>query len=603
MQNGPSGRNPQQDDLLLGQNSEAILLRTSWIIIVGVTVLMLLPGQRSWPITVDNVSTYLHLVLAFVAWVLARQGHGRLAAVCLTAGLMLIQVFNATQVAGARTPGLLIALPVTVTIAAWLGGLRAAVSIAALAVLSTAGLMVAEANHLLTPTVDRPSLTYGTILIIGILLTLAVQYGSLQAFNRQFQQVRQSEARNVALMHGNPIPISTLDASSRFVEVNDAWLHAMGRERDHVIGRTSAELGLWRDQSARENFIGLMQSSDSVIAYPAWLLAKGSATLFHIYAARILVGNERNFAVTLLDQSDRLAAENAQKEVQERLESSVQARTAELRKTISALESTQSALVQSEKLASLGALVAGVAHELNTPIGTILTLASTVQENVTDLQHKADRDALRKSELSSFLTQQRDMADVLERNARRSADLISSFKQIAVDRTSERQRVYQLRELVFDTQRSLQPSLRGQDIHFTLDIPEHITCDGYPGAVSQILTNLIQNAAVHAFNNQTGEVRVRAHVTDMDRVVLEVEDNGKGMDGPTARKVFDPFFTTRMGQGGSGLGLSVAYNLATGTLQGTLSVQSTPGQGSCFRLEFPQHLRATSSDPHWHPAL
>lgn len=584
---------PPESTLLLGQNSETILRRTAQIILVGSMVLLLLPPRSLWPVTISNASNYATMLIAICAWFFANRGWSRFAAVWLTASLLLLQVANATQIAGVRTPGLLIALPISITVAAWLGGLRAALLTAALALVSVMALLIAELNGWLEGLILRPPLTYGVVLIFGIIVTAAVQYSSLKAFHIQVLQMREAQARSAALLHGNPVPISTLDAEGRFVDVNAAWLHTFAMDKAAVLGQTSAELGLWCDLGARADFMALLQSGATVMGYPAWMRPQGRDQLFHIYAARIQLNEAQHYAITMLDQSDRLAAEHAQHAIQEQLETRVAERTAELRNTITQLENTQAALVQSEKLASLGSLVAGVAHELNTPLGNNLMLATTMEKNVADLQDKVARNTLRKSDLSEFLQTQAEMAALAVRNIQRSADLISSFKQVAVDRTSERCRDFDLQTLVDDTWRALQPSLRKRALQVTRTVDSGIACHGYPGAVGQILTNLIQNAALHAFGDTGGgTITIRGQRTAAQRIVLEVEDDGCGMDEATARKVFDPFFTTKLGQGGSGLGLSIAYNLAAGTLQGTLNLRSTPGQGSCFRLEFPQHLPA-----------
>lgn len=595
MQEPTQQTDASQSTLLLGRASDTILRRTSQVILAGTLALAFLPPLHLWPIGTDNASNYTIMLVAACAWYFVNRGWSRFAAVWLTASLLLVQVANATQVAGVRTPGLLIALPVTITIAAWLGGLRAALSIAVLALLSAVGLLAAELQGMLAALTVRPPLTYGVILIVGIIVTAAVQYGSLKAFHTQFLQMREAQARSAALLHGNPVPISTLDSEGRFVDVNAAWLHTFSLARDAVLGHNSEHLDLWRDRAARSEFMALLRHSATVRDYPAWLHTPAGTTLFHIHAAHIQLNDAKHYAVTLLDQSERLAAERAAREHQELLEQRVAQRTAELRRTITQLESTQAALVQSEKLASLGALVAGVAHELNTPLGNNLMLATTIEQNVTELKEKVAHNTLRKAELDGFVQTQTEIATLVVRNAQRSADLISSFKQIAVDRTSERCRDFDLQALVNDTWRALQPSLRQQAVQVTLAVDSGIACHGYPGAAGQILTNLIQNAALHAFGAGGGAVTVRGHCAADHRIVLEVQDDGCGMDEATARKVFDPFFTTKLGQGGSGLGLSIAYNLAVGTLHGSLRVHTAPGQGSCFRLEFPQHLQGSTA--------
>jgi signal transduction histidine kinase len=261
---------------------------------------------------------------------------------------------------------------------------------------------------------------------------------------------------------------------------------------------------------------------------------------------------------------------------------------------VQTLQATQAELVEAEKLASLGAMVAGISHELNTPLGVAVTVASTLQDRVADIQALAATEQLRRSTLSNFLSEQDEMAKVLLRSIERAAALVSSFKQVAVDRASERRRTFNLSQLVDDIITSVQPGMDTTCLTISHTVSQSIVCDSLPGPIGQVLTNLLQNAKFHAFDGRaSGSISVDSEVIGSGantQVVLRVQDDGEGMSDHVRRHAFDPFFTTRLGQGGSGLGLSVSHQLAKVTLGGNLSVASSPGSGSCFTFCFLQNL-------------
>lgn len=270
------------------------------------------------------------------------------------------------------------------------------------------------------------------------------------------------------------------------------------------------------------------------------------------------------------------------------LEARVEERTAELSATVARLQKTQDDLVNAEKLASLGSLVAGVSHELNTPIGNALTTASTMQDDAKDFQRLVIEGGLRRSTLDGFLQRSVDMSALLVRSCYRAAHLISSFKQVAVDQTSEHQRQFDLSTLIEDNVASLQPSFKGAAWSIEVDVPSGIRCDSYPGPLGQVLVNLIQNASLHAFDTKkTGRLCVNASARN-GVVEIVVSDNGDGMTPENLARIFEPFFTTKLGKGGSGLGLAICRNIVTGVLGGQLTASSQLGEGSQFVLSFPQ---------------
>lgn len=273
--------------------------------------------------------------------------------------------------------------------------------------------------------------------------------------------------------------------------------------------------------------------------------------------------------------------------VNENLENLVAERVEDLSITIQTLQQTQHELVEAEKLASLGALVAGVSHELNTPIGNALVAASSLQDQMNQLQVAIADGQLRKSTLTDFMRDGASTAELVLKSCNRASALVRSFKQVAVDQTSEQRRTFNLHALVNDVVTMLKPTFRHDPWHIDIHIPDTIECDSYPGPVGQVLTNLVQNAVLHAFEGRDhGQIRITANCTNG---VVEVccEDDGCGMAADVLAHIFEPFFTTRLGKGGSGLGLSVSRNIAFGILGGTLTASSIPEMGTCFVLTFP----------------
>jgi len=263
----------------------------------------------------------------------------------------------------------------------------------------------------------------------------------------------------------------------------------------------------------------------------------------------------------------------------------------ELEAALQNLQRAQRELVQSEKLASLGSMVAGIAHELNTPIGNAVTAASTLSHAVEDFAQRAQEKSMARSTISSFVQTSTDLADLLLRSTQRAAELVASFKRVAVDRTSELRREFDLHTVVQELLHTLAPTLKRTPWKVVVDVPADLAMDTYPGPLEQVLTNLILNASNHAFAGRTsGTISVRARTVSATHLVLEVTDDGCGMAPEVLSRVFEPFFTTKLGQGGSGLGLSISHNIVTQVLGGELTVQSQPGQGAMFSIRMP--LRA-----------
>jgi signal transduction histidine kinase/purine-cytosine permease-like protein len=268
----------------------------------------------------------------------------------------------------------------------------------------------------------------------------------------------------------------------------------------------------------------------------------------------------------------------------------------ELVQSLHHLEMTQSHLVESEKMASLGGLVAGVAHEINTPVGIAVSAASYLYDRTAAAREKLERGELLCEDLRSYLDDAAQSARLLLSNANRAAKLVQSFKQVAVDQTSDERRRFDLRQYIEETLASLQPRISGSEIAVHGACPSGIEMDSYPGPLAQVLTNLVLNALQHAFEpGVPGSIRIAVETVGADEVELRCEDSGRGIPAALHHRIFEPFFTTRRGFGGSGLGLHLVYNIVTIRLNGSIEVRSREGGGAIFLLRLPRVTRSASS--------
>jgi len=258
----------------------------------------------------------------------------------------------------------------------------------------------------------------------------------------------------------------------------------------------------------------------------------------------------------------------------------------ELQNTLDRLTETQSQLIQSEKLASLGGLVAGVAHEINTPVGISVTAASSLAEETQEMADKYEQNKISRFEFKDYLNTANQSSKLILSNMERAASMIQSFKQVSVDQSTEQKRKFKLKEYSEDVIRSLYPKLKGKKIKISLDIDEKLELDSYPGAYSQILTNLVLNSLVHGFEGKSqGNIEITA-LQKNGELEINYRDDGKGIPESNLSKIFDPFFSTDK-KSGTGLGLHIVYNLVNQKLQGTISCSSENQNGVHFKMNIP----------------
>ncbi|MBT9503042.1 MAG: CHASE domain-containing protein [Burkholderiaceae bacterium] len=307
------------------------------------------------------------------------------------------------------------------------------------------------------------------------------------------------------------------------------------------------------------------------------------------FAVKGADGRVQRIVGVVEDVTERLQAEQALLDLNNTLDQRVRERTAELSDTLLHLRQTQHELVRSEKLAALGAMVAGVAHQLNTPLGSSLTLATALQHQLDEFE-AGTREGVRRSTLTGFVGWTREALVSLVRNLLHATRLVEGFKQAAADQAGSPRRSFLLDELVQEVLVTLQPLLQGQTVAVAVqqDLAPDLRLESYPGALSQVLTHLIENALLHGLQGcEAPQLRIVARRLDDCLVSLSVIDNGRGIAAEHLPRIFDPFFTTRLGQGGSGLGLHEVHKLVTGVLGGRVEVESTVGQGCCFKLTLP----------------
>ncbi len=458
---------------------------------------------------------------------------------------------------------------------------------------------------------DLPPIHSGITELSTLQNSLQLMIGAIcereQAMLNSEQRLRDSEDRLLATLENTPnVAVQWFDAQGHVLLWNRASETLYDIERQNALGKSLDQLLFNRAQT--QLFMATLREAARGIPLGPYLSTLTTpsgrhlcllSTTFSIPAP----GGGQQFVCMSIDISEQKKAEQAYRELNNNLEQRISQRTEalsqsnqELSSAMQNLQQAQNGLVQSEKLAALGSLVAGIAHELSTPIGNSVMAATTLHDHTRAMQTAVEAGSLRRSMLDQFVADSHTACDILNRNLRRASELISSFKQVAVDQTGAQRRNFQLSEVVNEIIITLGPSLKKTPFVLENNIDDSLWLDSYPGALGQILVNLINNAVLHAFEGRNqGLISLRAFHSQPDWIQLTLTDNGVGISEAHLPKIFDPFFTTKLGQGGSGLGLNIAHNLASGILGGRLEVVSQVNWGTCFTLSLPLKAPASSS--------
>ncbi|WP_412480856.1 sensor histidine kinase [Azonexus sp. IMCC34839] len=403
------------------------------------------------------------------------------------------------------------------------------------------------------------------------------------------RSIRDREQELEAIFELSPAGMLVADIANNyaFIRVNDAIVDLLGYQRDELLGKNGQQLGLWKDKSLRDTLLHDIEEFGQA-HLEAWLVRKdGSEFLAQINVRKAFLSGRWRIIWVAEDVTDirELNAE-LEKRVQKRTEQLAQSNQ-ELSEALERLQITQHELIQSEKLASLGSLVAGVAHELNTPIGNGVMAVTTLRKALKTFRDQS-AEGLKRSMLDTLVQAVDTGSDIAQRNLQRAAELVSSFKQVAADQTSSQRRSFALDEMIHEVVLTLQPTLRHSAAKLQADVPQGIQMDSYPGPLGQVLTNLIGNATMHAFADKgEGTISVTAVLQEHGQLKLSVSDDGCGIPEEMLPKIFDPFVTSKMGRGGTGLGLHIAHNIVLNVLGGSIAAHSEKGMGSTFELVIP----------------
>jgi PAS domain S-box-containing protein len=379
-----------------------------------------------------------------------------------------------------------------------------------------------------------------------------------------------------------PAVINVKDKQLRYVLMNRYMAGIFGIEPADAIGRTTSDLmSRYGAQKTDEHDKRVLAAGRELGFYEEeYVDSSGNMRQWLVNKLPLLdaEGEIEHIVTVALDIGERKRGEQEMRKAKDAAEAALRN-----------LRETQNSLIEAEKLAALGRLVAGVAHEVNNPVGISLTVASSLERKTALFAAEVARGDLRRSSLNDFLQTNRDASSQLVANLNRAAELIQSFKQVAADRNYSDQRVFDLGDLTEQVVMSLRPGLRKHNLTLTVDCQPNLIMNSYPGPYGQVLTNLFLNSVAHAFpDGKPGAVDIKARESGKDNVEIVFSDNGCGMSLDVRRRAFDPFFTTRRDQGGTGLGLHIVYSIVTNRLGGRLKLDSKPGGGTRIQIVLPR---------------
>jgi PAS domain S-box-containing protein len=393
-----------------------------------------------------------------------------------------------------------------------------------------------------------------------------------------------AEGRGLLQMVIDTVPavINVKDKDLRYVLMNRYMAGIFSIEPQDAIGQTTADLmSRYGAEKTDENDKRVLSARRELGFYEEeYKDATGNMRQWLVNKLPILgpEGEIENIVTVALDIGDRKRGEQEMRKARDAAEAALRN-----------LRETQNSLIEAEKLAALGRLVAGVAHEVNNPVGISLTVASALERKTALFSAEVARGDLRRSSLNDYLETSRDASSQLVANLNRAAELIQSFKQVAADRNYSDQRTFDLGDLTEQVVMSLRPGLRKHNLTLNVDCQPNLMMNSYPGPYGQVLTNLFLNSVAHAFpDGKPGAVDIQVRASGKDNVEVIFSDNGCGMSLDVRRRAFDPFFTTRRDQGGTGLGLHIVYSIVTTRLGGRLDLDSEPGSGTRVQMILPR---------------
>ncbi len=412
----------------------------------------------------------------------------------------------------------------------------------------------------------------------------------------QHQQANLTLAEYDFLLSHNPNAIIITDCDGYIEYVNAVFTSSTGYTEEDVFCRHYKELNLYQSPGIRD------ENWQTVLDGGVWegevvsIKKNGEKISEEVFLMPILKTKDEAYAVAFInrDISARKKVERELLHLTDTLEQRVLDRTFQLNETnkkllntLDHLQKTQDQLIESEKMASLGNLVGGIAHEINTPIGIAYTASTHLEKDTRILEPLYQQGKMKRTDLEEYLETALEATSLLNSNLNRASELIRSFKQVAIDQSVEVKRKFHLNTYLDEVLLSLRPMLKKTRVKTRIVCTKTLELNSYPGAFSQILTNLISNSLTHAYTEgDKGQIDIKARRKGND-LILTYQDDGMGMDNDTIAQIFTPFFTTNREQGGSGLGLHIVYNLVTQRLNGTIYCTSQQGKGTTFNMQIP----------------
>ena len=392
--------------------------------------------------------------------------------------------------------------------------------------------------------------------------------------------LKESEEKFSTAFHSTPLPTTIVNISNeQFVVVNQAFMQQTGYSREDAIGHTAAELGIWQSLPQRAAILTQLKTQGQVHGAKANFRSKAGEIKTVILFLEIIYLNSESY---ILATGQDITQQQAD---QQKLIDQTQA----LSQTLDTLQTAQAELIRSAKMAALGNLVAGVAHEISTPVGTAVMTASTLENATQSIAADLKQGEIKRSSFENYLGVAAECSHLMLNNLTRAGELINTFKKVAVDQTSVQKRTFLLKPYIEEVVANLLPQFK-KTLHRTQVIGDStLLIDSYPGSLAQIITNLTTNSLIHAYpDNQSGVISITI-ATQLSNIALTYHDDGCGIAPEHQSRIFEPFFTTARDTGGSGLGLHLVYNLVTQTLNGNIQMVSTPGQGTTFTITFPSN--------------
>ena len=406
--------------------------------------------------------------------------------------------------------------------------------------------------------------------------------------------LKESEEKFSTAFQNSPLPITIASfPDSRFVDVIRACMERSCYCGEELVGRRVQDLNIWVDIVDRTRLYNLLRKQSYVHGFETQQRTKSGEILdVVLFLDFVQIGGQSYLITTGQDITERKRAEKR-----------LQARTQELSETLETLRATHSELVRSAKMAALGNLVAGVAHEINTPVGTAIMTASTLKNASREIAKEMSAGELKRSSFEQYLEVAGECSHLVLSNLQRAGELIQSFKQVAVDQSSLQQRRFLLKPYLQEVITNLTPQIKESAHQITLLGEEDISLLTYPGAIAQVVTILVINSLMHAYpDDRAGRLVLSIEQVADERVILRYGDDGCGIEVALQNRVFDPFYSTARDRGGSGLGLHLVYNLVTQKLGGTIEIMSSTqadadaNTGTLFIISLPLTVSSSPQD-------